>query len=158
MDTPPALAPTALTIVPSTLRSSLDELTVKAEYGGHAGNRIAFLHPEYDNRSRQSVLLRLQAFDREGGGLHSGTALAACRIVAGNSKNRFFTRQRDGPKIEFQHDEFLRHKKYYFYNPDVESEGYPVYCTSLLETGALAWPSTTFVSSIPEVSSRCRGS
>ena len=115
------------TITPSTLRSSLDESTVKAEYAGNADNYITFLHPGYDDRSKQSVLFRLQAFDRNGGGLHFGTALAACRIVAGNSENGFFRLQRDGPKIDLQHDELLRHKKYYFFHPDIENEVYPIY-------------------------------
>lgn len=83
MDDAPAAAP-ALAITP-TLRSSLDEPRVKAEYAGYTDNHITFLHPGYDDRSKQSILLRLQAFDREGVGLHYGTALAACRIVAGNS-------------------------------------------------------------------------
>jgi hypothetical protein len=117
----------ARAVNPSRLRSSRDEPAVKAEYAGHADHHITFLHPGYDGRSKQSVLLRLQAFDRDRGGLHFGTALAACRIVAGNSKRGFFTRQRDGPKINLQYDELLREKKYYFYNPDAEIKRYPVY-------------------------------
>ncbi|KAF8858817.1 hypothetical protein BDZ45DRAFT_689813 [Acephala macrosclerotiorum] len=128
MDAPtPASSLAALDTTPSKLRSSLDEPTIKAEYAGHSDNHITFLHPGYDDRSKQSVLLRLQAFDRGGGGLHFGTALAACRIVAGNSKSGSLTRQRDGPKVELQHDELLRHKKYYFYNSDVKNEVYPAY-------------------------------
>lgn len=127
MDAPQPESETALAVSPSKLRSSRDEPAIKAEYAGHADHHITFLHPGYDDRSKQSVLLRLQAFDRENGGLHFGTALTACRIVAGNSKNGFFTRQRDGPKIDLQPDELLRHQKYYFYNPDVEIKMYPVY-------------------------------
>jgi hypothetical protein len=100
---------------------------VKAEYAGNPDNYVTFLHPGYNDRSKQSVLFRLQAFDRGGGGLHFGTALAVCRIVSGNSENGFFTHQRDGPKIELHYDELLRERKYYFYNPDVENEIYPVY-------------------------------
>ncbi|KFZ13764.1 hypothetical protein V501_03532, partial [Pseudogymnoascus sp. VKM F-4519 (FW-2642)] len=122
----PPSRPPCLAFNPSTLRSSL-EPTEKAEYAGHSDNHITFLHPGYSDSSKQSVLLRLQAFDREGGGLHFGTALTACQIVAGNCQNGFFTRQRDGPKIKIQFDELLRHKIYYFYNPDIKDPMYPVY-------------------------------
>ncbi|KAL5331527.1 hypothetical protein ACEPPN_001061 [Leptodophora sp. 'Broadleaf-Isolate-01'] len=125
--TPAVTSKVTPSFTPSTLRSSLGDPTVKAEYAGKADNYITFLHPGYSDRSKQSVLFRLQAFNRDGGGLHFGTALAACRLVAGNSENGFFTHHRDGPKIDLQYDELLRERKYYFYNPDVDNEIYPVY-------------------------------
>ena len=115
------------TLTLSTLRSSLDNPTVKAEYSDNADDYITILHPGYNDQSKQSVLLRLQVFDRDGGGLDFWTALAACRIVAGSNENGFFKHQRDGHKINVQHDELLRQKIYCFYNPDVENEVYPGY-------------------------------
>ena len=104
-----------------------DEPHVKARYAGQADHHITFLHPGYDNKSRQSVLLGLQASDRDGSELYFGTALAVSRIVAGNSKTGFLASQRGGRKIDLQHDELLRSRKYYLYNSDVDNAVYPVY-------------------------------
>ena len=61
--------------------------------------------------------MTLHAFDRLGGGLHYGTALIACGLVAGNVWNGYFTVERHDPRITLRDDEVLLGKRYYFHVP-----------------------------------------
>lgn len=121
--------PPAADISPSKLQSieALGTEFAKAEYSGSSSNIITFKHPGYSDQFNQNVLLRLYAFDRDGGGLHYATALAACSIVAGNAQDGYFTHERDGERVVLKSDELLRKKRYYFYIPSALSPRYPIY-------------------------------
>ncbi|KAI9651979.1 MAG: hypothetical protein M1829_001992 [Trizodia sp. TS-e1964] len=108
-----------------TLRDSLDPDTT-ADYDNRKANRITFLHPGYPDDDLDNVLLRLSAFDCEGGGLHHGTALSACRIIAGNTATGFFKEHRASKEIDLRFDELLLAKKYYFYVSDSDNDIYPI--------------------------------
>ncbi|KAI9651428.1 MAG: hypothetical protein M1829_003011 [Trizodia sp. TS-e1964] len=111
--------------ITSTLRDSLDPDTT-ADYENRKANRITFLHPGYPDDDHDNVLLRLSAFDREGGGLHHGTALSACRIIAGNTTTGFFKEHRASKEIGLRFDELLLAKKYYFYVSNSDNDVYPI--------------------------------
>ncbi|KAI9651716.1 MAG: hypothetical protein M1829_002464 [Trizodia sp. TS-e1964] len=112
--------------VTSTLRNSLDPDTT-ADYDNQRANEITILHPGYPDANLDNVLLQLSAFDREGGGLHYGTALSACRIIAGNTTTGFFKEHRNSSKIDLRFDELLLAKKYYFYVSGSDIDGvYPI--------------------------------
>ena len=95
----------------------LTPLTPSPTFSGTPGDTIAIKHPYYLDDFFQNVLMRLHAFDRLGGGLHYGTALIACGLVAGNIWNGYFTVDRDGPQITLIDDEVLLGKSYYFHVP-----------------------------------------
>lgn len=52
-------------------------------FSGGRRDTIKVKHPDFE----QNVLMMLYAFDNQGGGLHYGTALVACGLVAGNAWN-----------------------------------------------------------------------
>ena len=116
-------------VSPSRLQNvgTLGTEFAKAEYSGSSSNIITFKHPGYSDQFNQNVLLRLYAFDRDSGGLHYATALAACSIVAGNAQDGYFTHERGGERIALKPDELLRKKSYYFYTGSAQSIRYPVY-------------------------------
>ncbi|KAI9764070.1 MAG: hypothetical protein M1840_008874 [Geoglossum simile] len=99
---------------------------------------IIFKHPGYPDEYGQNVLLRLYAWDSPNGGLHAGTALLVCAIIACNAWDGYLTVERDSPKLELQDDDVLPAQGYYFYvpRPQMESIGstgddshykYPIY-------------------------------
>lgn len=100
---------------------------------------IIFKHPAYCDNFNHSNLLRLYACDTPDGGLHAGTALLACAIVACNAQDGYLTRNRDGDNLHVGHDEVLLDDEYYYHVPNPipatqESSGrayykYPVYPT-----------------------------
>lgn len=65
-------------------------------FSGSRDNTIKIKHPGYPDDYEQNVLMMLYAFDCQGGGLHCGTALIACALVAGNAWNGYFTLEHDG--------------------------------------------------------------
>src|SRR5438034_1295027 len=78
-----------------------------ASFSGRRDDTIKIKHPGYPDQYEQNVLMRLYAFDRQGGGLHYGTALVACGLVAGNAWDGYFTLERDGERIDLDHDDIL---------------------------------------------------
>ncbi|KAH0562857.1 hypothetical protein GP486_002530 [Trichoglossum hirsutum] len=101
---------------------------------------IKFKHPGYPEKFGQNILLQLYAWDSPNGGLHAGTALLACAIIACNAWDGYLTVERDGPKLELQYDDVLPIQGYYFHvpRPEVESIGptgddshykYPIYAS-----------------------------
>lgn len=92
-------------------------LEPSSTFSGTAVEVIEIRHPSYDDAYEQNVLMLLHAFDRIGGGLHYGTALIACGLVAGNAWNGYFTLDRNGPRITLRDDDVLPDKSYYFHVP-----------------------------------------
>jgi len=93
---------------------------------------IVFKHPGYPDFLNQNELLQLFGTDNAEGGLHHGTALLACAIIAGNSWNGYLTQERDGRRIDIEQDGLLTAKHYYFHVPpstDGASDElpYPIY-------------------------------
>lgn len=99
---------------------------------------IIFKHPGYPDEYEQNILLQLYAWDSPNGGLHAGTALLACAIIACNAWDGYLTVERDGPKLEVQDDDVLSAQEYYFHVPrprmeSIEPTGdgshykYPIY-------------------------------
>ncbi|KAN0069069.1 hypothetical protein V8E54_012698 [Elaphomyces granulatus] len=66
-------------------------------------------------------------FDHPNGGLHYGTAILACALIAGNAWNGFFTETVNGPMIMMGNDQLLREENYYFHVPSSGKEPYPIY-------------------------------
>ena len=79
---------------------------------------ITFKHPGYPDDYKQNVLLRLYSWDSPNGGLHAGTALLACALVACNAWDGYFTAELDGQRLEFQYDDILSAEVYYFHVPE----------------------------------------
>lgn len=96
---------------------------------------VIFKHPGYPDEYEQNILLQLYAWDSSNGGLHAGTALLACAVIACNAWNGYLTVERDGPKLELQDDDVLSAQEYYFHVPqtidgpagDSSYYKYPVY-------------------------------
>ncbi|KAH0537309.1 hypothetical protein FGG08_005899 [Glutinoglossum americanum] len=83
---------------------------------------IIFKHPGYPDEYGQNVLLRLYAWDSPNGGLHAGTALLVCAIIACNAWDGYLTIERDSPKLELQDDDVLPAQGYYFHVPRPQME------------------------------------
>ncbi|KAG9234572.1 hypothetical protein BJ875DRAFT_509286 [Amylocarpus encephaloides] len=98
-----------------------------------------FKHPAYSDDFQQGSLLQLYTWDTRDGGLHAGTALLACAIVACNAQDGYLTRNRDGGSLHVGDDEVLLDDEYYYHVPNPlpatqESSGrayykHPVYPT-----------------------------
>lgn len=86
------------------------------EFTGNT-RRIKFRHPGYANQ----VLIALPAFDN--GGLHYGTALLACAIIAGNRWDGYFKTEVDGDRLDTAFDTVLTEKSYYFFVPPPPGAG-----------------------------------
>lgn len=95
-------------------------------FSGDHGNTITFKHPGYPDQFGQNILLTLFAFDHPSGGLHYGTAYVACALVACNAWNGYFTRTRESPRLELDHDDLLLDRVLYFHVPTGTGK-YPVY-------------------------------
>lgn len=60
----------------------------------------------------------LNAYDKNDGlALHYGTAHVACAVVSGNSWNGYFTKTRNGERINLRDDDLLSETNYYFNVP-----------------------------------------
>ncbi|KAJ9634235.1 hypothetical protein H2199_009065 [Coniosporium tulheliwenetii] len=79
---------------------------------------IVFKHPGYPEDYEQNVLLQLYAWDSPNGGLHAGTALLACSLIACNAWDGYLTVERDGQKLDLQDDDILSAPEYYFHVPE----------------------------------------
>ena len=79
--------------------------------------RIRFRHPHYEDNDDDNIFLDLPAFDHEDGGLHHGTALTACGIIACNTWDGFLTETKNGTRVQEGHDDILMGSEYYFHNP-----------------------------------------
>ena len=98
---------------------------------------IDFKYPHYPEDFEQNIFFSLQAYDvcdnGDGttgrGGLHYGTALLACSIVAGNGWNGYFTLDNGGTKLDIGDDQLLNDSAYYFHIPTATetSTNYPIY-------------------------------
>jgi hypothetical protein len=94
------------------------KLTNPLSVSNKPSHRIIFRHPAYPEHFSQNVLLSLQAYDHPDGGLHHGTALTACGIVAGNAWNGYFSETSGGAPLTLGRDELLVvGKDYYFHVP-----------------------------------------
>lgn len=95
----------------------LTPLIPSSTFSGSHRNTVEIKHPYYLDEFFQNVLITLHAFDRLGGGLHYGTALVACGLIAGNAWNGYFTVDRHGPRVSLRDDEVLLGKTYYYHVP-----------------------------------------
>lgn len=65
-----------------------------------------------------NLLLGLHAPDKSvGGGIHYGTALITCAIVACNTWDGYLKLERDGPTFKAAEDEVLQFGSYHFHVP-----------------------------------------
>lgn len=76
-------------------------------------DRVSFHHPSYDS----TRLIELSAFDGPNGGIHYGTALLVCGIIAGNIWDGWLTEGRRGNKVELDKEAVLRGRDYFFHVP-----------------------------------------
>ncbi|TKA59822.1 hypothetical protein B0A49_14042 [Cryomyces minteri] len=97
-----------------------------SSFSGERDKTITFKHPGYPDQFQQNILLKLFAFDHATGGLHYGTAHVACAMIACNAWDGYFTRARDGPRLELDHDDLLVDRILYFHVP-TDTGKYPVY-------------------------------
>jgi hypothetical protein len=81
------------------------------------GAFVRFLHPGYEDLF--NPLCTLPATDD--GGVHYGTALTICGIIANNSFNGYFAKERGADREPCEWGSILRGAKFYFFasnNPD----------------------------------------
>ncbi|KAL2357354.1 hypothetical protein BJ546DRAFT_802070, partial [Cryomyces antarcticus] len=64
-------------------------------------HRVSFHHPAYDS----ARLIELSAFDGPNGGIHHGTALLVCGIIAGNVWDGWLTEGRRGNRMDSDREE-----------------------------------------------------
>lgn len=81
-------------------------------------HHIGIHHPAY----RSSCLIDLSAFNAAGGGIHHGTALLICGILAGNAWNGWLTEERLGPRLRVSLESVLTGELYYFHLPNPSQE------------------------------------
>jgi len=62
-------------------------------------------------------LIELSAFDGPDGGIHHGTALLVCGIIAGNVWDGWLTEGRHGNKVNLDQEVVLRGREYFFHVP-----------------------------------------
>lgn len=74
---------------------------------------VTLHHPSYEF----SPLIRLSAFDNASGGIHHGTALLICGILAGNIWDGWLTETRDGNRLDVNKEAALLGKDYFFHTP-----------------------------------------
>ena len=89
--------------------------TLPPEYPSR--RQVTILHPAYD--SPGNVLLVFSATDHPSGAIHHETALVACGIVAGNRWDGYFTKNKNGPRIDLKSNGLLTQRRYYFHVPGV---------------------------------------
>jgi hypothetical protein len=75
---------------------------------------VMFLHPGYEDSF--NTLCVLPATDN--GGVHFGTALTVCGIIANNAFNGWFAKERDATPEERVWDSVLCGDKFYFFVSD----------------------------------------
>lgn len=85
----------------------LEPSTPTSLFSGNGRDIIKIKHPYYPDNFEQNVLIIPYAFNRQGGGLHYGTVLVVCGMLAGNTWNEYFTLHRDSPHIVLKDDNIL---------------------------------------------------
>ncbi|OXV06813.1 hypothetical protein Egran_05420, partial [Elaphomyces granulatus] len=83
---------------------------------------VSFLHPGYDDSFNK--LCVLPAADL--GGVHFGTALTVCGIIANNAFDGWFAKEKNAPREEGEWDSVLRGRHFYFFTSDNRNDKYPV--------------------------------
>ncbi|MCJ1396625.1 hypothetical protein MMC18_009516 [Xylographa bjoerkii] len=106
-----------LPIEPIQLRTSTSPLQSNDSSPILNRKTILFRHPGYPPEFNQNVLLRLYAWDSPSGGLHAGTALLTCSLIACNAWSGYLTLERDGPELILGDDDILSAQEYYFHVP-----------------------------------------
>lgn len=79
--------------------------------------KISFKHPGYYTRHGNNTLFSLFAWDSIDGGLHFGTALLACALVACNAMNGYLSTDLAGhEKVDLGFDDILPLRHEYFFH------------------------------------------
>lgn len=79
--------------------------------------RIAFSHPAYRSSRGGRTLFSLWAWDSKDGGLHHGTALLACVLIACNAANGFLATDQEGcMPVMTGVEEVLPYRPEYFFH------------------------------------------
>ncbi|OXV10779.1 hypothetical protein Egran_01460 [Elaphomyces granulatus] len=86
------------------------------------GAFVTFLHPGYEDPFNR--LCTLPAADD--GGVHYGTALTVCGIIANNAFNGYFAKERGADREPREWDSILRGVKFYFFASNNPDDQYPV--------------------------------
>ncbi|KAL2353513.1 hypothetical protein BJ546DRAFT_845687 [Cryomyces antarcticus] len=76
-------------------------------------HRVSFHHPAYDS----ARLIELSAFDGPNGGIHHGTALLVCGIIAGNVWDGWLTEGRRGNRMDSDREVVLKGREYFYHVP-----------------------------------------
>ncbi len=75
--------------------------------------RVAFHHPSYES----TRLFDIPAFDGESGGIHHGTALLFCGIIADSAWDGWLSETKNGDRLNLDFDAVLKGTDYYFHIP-----------------------------------------
>lgn len=90
-------------------------LDIDNAFQGSRNHKVVFKHPAYPEEFGQNHLLTLFAWDSPRGGLHAGTALIVCALLACNSFDGYLTIDRSGEKLNLRDDDILPLGEYYFH-------------------------------------------
>lgn len=101
--------------------------------------KVSFRHPAYKDERNHNILFSIPAFDGEHGGLHHGTALLACGIIACNAWYGYLTESRAGPPIEMCMEGILSATNYWFYVPQ-DAPGPDISAQTRTDDAAYAYP------------------
>ena len=85
-----------------------------------AKGSVLIRHPGYD---KNNYLIELTAVDYHQHGIHFGIAHISCGIITGNRWDGYFTKTKDGPRLNFGNDEGLPVGDYYHLPPPSLSDG-----------------------------------
>ena len=90
-------------------------------------SRVIIRHPAYSDHNE---LLSFNAWDHGRSGVHLGTVLLACQLVACNEFNGFLTKDRNGSERITGPDDSLLVRGIYFFHvrpPQPDIYKYPIY-------------------------------
>ncbi|CCG82270.1 protein of unknown function [Taphrina deformans PYCC 5710] len=108
------------------LRDSVAEPRIDAQY--ITRRKLTFKHPAYSSSIGGNTILSLWAWDSSDGGIHHGTALLACMLVACNAFDGYLSLDQNGVDPVTQgYDEPLpfRRDNYYFHVPNIDEYATP---------------------------------
>ena len=94
------------------IRSCAPRLALSSIYSSST-HRVTFHHPAYDS----THLFEVPAFDNPGGGIHHGTALLLCSIIADSVWDGWLTETRNGQKLDLDAESLLTGRDYFFHVP-----------------------------------------
>jgi HNH endonuclease len=80
--------------------------------------RVTFHHPAYES----TRLFEIPAFDGESGGIHHGTALLLCGIIADCAWDGWMSENKSGERLDLSFDAVLKSSDYYFHVPPPASQ------------------------------------